>query len=307
MNAIARQELFNVYVHSSPDYPGYPEGSVFHGYELKHRVEAKWMDLTPAMFVLIRAAVHNPANAFFVLLSESCLPLYPARAFYLQVIHSRQSRINGGCEDVPMFGQHDVPQRRMRRLLWQDTDEEHEWQMWKSHQWWLLTRPHAHLASLHPHTDLLELPDELYIPTLLRTHGRANETTCDWQGPTYGNWTYQADDPESWGWHPATYHSLDAGQLARMRQSTPRWDVACDWAGALAAVPGRFMSLAHWEWGEVPPEFTPMPPSCPLLARKFAPEATDSMMAALWPQRPATPPVHEVVHERRAGVDGADS
>ena len=53
--------------------------------------------------------------------------------------------------------------------------------MWKSSQWWLLTRPHAHLASLHPHTDLLELPDELYIPTLLRTHGRANETTCDWQ------------------------------------------------------------------------------------------------------------------------------
>ena len=63
----------------------------------------------------------------------------------------------------------------------QDTEELHDWQLWKSSQWWLLTRPHALLASLHPHTDLLELPEEMYIPTLLRTHGRANETTCDWQ------------------------------------------------------------------------------------------------------------------------------
>lgn len=53
------------------------------------------MDLSPAMFILIRTAVHNPANAFFVLLSESCVPLYPARAFYLQVVHSQKSRIDG--------------------------------------------------------------------------------------------------------------------------------------------------------------------------------------------------------------------
>ena len=71
----------------------------------------------------------------------------------------------------------DVPWCQCR----QDTEELHDWQLWKSSQWWLLTRPHALLASLHPHTDLLELPDEMYIPTLLRTHGRANETTCDWQ------------------------------------------------------------------------------------------------------------------------------
>ena len=68
---------------------------VLAGYELTLRVTAKWMDLSPAMFVLIRSAVHNPANAFFVLLSESCVPLYPPRAFYLQVIHSQKSRLNG--------------------------------------------------------------------------------------------------------------------------------------------------------------------------------------------------------------------
>ena len=88
---------------------------------------------------------------------------------------------------------------------------------------------------------------------------------------------------------------MDAALLARMRQSTPRWTVACDWAAALAAVHGRFMSLAHWEWGAEPPKLVPMPPSCPLLARKFAPEATDSLVAALWPDQQA----HGLVHERR--------
>ena len=103
------------------------------------------MDLSPAMFVLLRAAVHNPANAFFILLSESCVPLYPPRVFYLQIISSRRSRVNGtqllccrapladsppryllklderctgGCEDAPQFGHHDVPQRRSRKVLW---------------------------------------------------------------------------------------------------------------------------------------------------------------------------------------------
>ena len=53
------------------------------------------MDLAPAMFVLIRAAVHNPANAFFLLLSESCVPLYPAAVLYLQVVHTPKSRLDG--------------------------------------------------------------------------------------------------------------------------------------------------------------------------------------------------------------------
>ena len=114
------------------------------GYELAARVKAKWLETSPAIYTLIRAAVHNPANAYFMLLSESCVPLYPARAFYLQVIHSQKSRINGerlprnrassstvlpslnclrpvcagGCEDAPGFGHHDVPQRKSRKVLW---------------------------------------------------------------------------------------------------------------------------------------------------------------------------------------------
>ncbi len=147
----------------------------------------------------------------------------------------------------------------------------------------MLTRPHAHLASAHPNTDLLALKDENYVPTLLRTHGRQNETSCDWQGLTYANWSRQPDDPEAWGWHPATYRSLNASLLERMRRYSAHWDVECDWRSALAARPGRFLSLSDWSWGEEPPEFVPLPDRCPLLARKFSADATADVMALLWP------------------------
>ncbi len=45
------------------------------------------------------------------------------------------------------------------------------------------------------------------------------------QGPTYSNWSYQPDDPEAWGWHPASYTYMNASLLQRMRQSPASWQV----------------------------------------------------------------------------------
>ena len=84
-------------MHTDPDFPGYRQDNVFYGYELGNRVEAHWLDLSAAMFVLLRAAVHNPVNRYFVLLSEACVPIYPAAALYLQVVHEPRSRITGAA------------------------------------------------------------------------------------------------------------------------------------------------------------------------------------------------------------------
>ena len=65
------------------------------GYELASRVEARWYDLTVAMYALLREALRDPVNSYFVLLSEACLPLYPAAAVYLQIVHEPRSRISG--------------------------------------------------------------------------------------------------------------------------------------------------------------------------------------------------------------------
>jgi len=111
-----------VYVHSRPDFLGYPPGHLFNGartcaqaarrcrrparsvvanwrccagYELVHRTGSGWLVATAAMYTLLKAAVDNPVNQFFVLLSEACVPLYPPAALYLQIIHEPRSRTNG--------------------------------------------------------------------------------------------------------------------------------------------------------------------------------------------------------------------
>ena len=58
------------------------------------------------MYALLHTAYYNPANKFFVFLSESCVPLYPASLVYLQIIHSTKSRLNPGCADATDFGKH---------------------------------------------------------------------------------------------------------------------------------------------------------------------------------------------------------
>ncbi len=64
-----------------------------------------------AMYALVHTALNNPSNAFFVLLSEACVPLYPAAVFYLEVVHSQRSRINGAPGRAPLLARFFVGRR----------------------------------------------------------------------------------------------------------------------------------------------------------------------------------------------------
>lgn len=47
-----------------------------------------------AEVLLLKAALDDPANARFVLLSETCIPLYPATVVWAQLLGERKSRVN---------------------------------------------------------------------------------------------------------------------------------------------------------------------------------------------------------------------
>ena len=62
--------------------------------------------LVDATRALLRAALADPANQRFVLLSESGIPLYPPAAMHQQLLAERRSRINacalpGVCKSEP--------------------------------------------------------------------------------------------------------------------------------------------------------------------------------------------------------------
>ena len=58
--------------------------------------------LADASRVLIREALKNPLNQRFIMLSESCVPLYPPAVVYQQLMWEKKSRINA-CDTDPNY------------------------------------------------------------------------------------------------------------------------------------------------------------------------------------------------------------
>lgn len=61
---------------------------------------------------LLAAALRNPLNQRFVLLSESCIPLYPPGLVWLQLLAEERSRINACANDTDV---EDVSRRMPHR------------------------------------------------------------------------------------------------------------------------------------------------------------------------------------------------
>jgi Core-2/I-Branching enzyme len=50
---------------------------------------------------LLRAALKDPANQRFMLLSEACLPLYPPHVVWAEAFAARLSRVHACKQDTP--------------------------------------------------------------------------------------------------------------------------------------------------------------------------------------------------------------
>mmetsp|Transcript_16470 Transcript_16470/g.49327 ORF Transcript_16470/g.49327 Transcript_16470/m.49327 type:complete len:505 (+) Transcript_16470:419-1933(+) len=194
-----RQFLFNVYMHPSSSFKGHPKSSVFYGKEIAHRITTSHgaPALMDAIRALLVAALAQPHNSQFVLLSESEVPLYPAAVVWRQLQGETKSRINA-CK-----GGH-VDHDQWPEFMPKDTIMQHkDWR--KSPAWFGLLRKHAELA-VQDVTYLATMKenckagtminkkwricylDEHYIPSLLAFHGLDDETDCR-GGLVTANWT----------------------------------------------------------------------------------------------------------------------
>ena len=80
-------KLHNVYVHPSPDFDcakGFKAGSPFHGRCLPRALLVRTAWGSPALVAAARnmlsfALADDPQNAYFALLSDSCIPLFPLK------------------------------------------------------------------------------------------------------------------------------------------------------------------------------------------------------------------------------------
>lgn len=210
---------FSLYVHPAPDYTPEPT-SFFAQFALpvKERVKIEWgqHSMVEAERSLLRAALKDPLNQFFVFVADDAIPLYRPSTMYLQLMSETRSRINS-CKN--MSDPADIERVMIYRWQREMAAGNLTVDLWrKDSQWTSLIRKHAKLSAEETvlndiftkecWSEGLSNPevirrfcvsDEHYIPSLLAVYGLEDECYCDgvmthvyWQGNYYHPYTYSA-------------------------------------------------------------------------------------------------------------------
>jgi hypothetical protein len=234
------EKLFNIYVHSLPGFePDHARSSVFFGRHIPSQ-ETKWGDISmcDAERRLLANALLDYENERFVLVSESCAPLWNFTFTYDYLINSHHSFI-GVFDDPGPFGRGRYSEPMLPEVTLGN------WR--KGAQWFEVNRE----LAIYIVADTIYYPkfrdfckpvcyvDEHYLPTMMFIQFAAH----------LANRSVTAVDWSRGGSHPGIYGHEDAVQYADGR----RWDHSCMYNGE----PGHI---------------------CYLFARKFSPNSLEPLL-----------------------------
>ncbi|GAB4839537.1 hypothetical protein Ancab_029063 [Ancistrocladus abbreviatus] len=186
--------LYSIYVHPHPSCNvTEPENSVFHGRRIPSK-EVKWgrISMIDAERRLLASALLDLSNERFVLLSESCIPLFNFTSIYNYLMNSNQSHI-GSFDDPSKVG------RGRYNSLMHPTITISDWR--KGSQWFEVDRILAiQIISDTKYYTLFKeycsspcYTDEHYIPTLMNiVHPERNSN----RSITWVYWSKRGPHPE---------------------------------------------------------------------------------------------------------------
>lgn len=210
---------YTVYVHPQKGFR-FRNTSFFYRREIVHTVQTTYLKASVQMAEreLLKTALEDKDNAYFCLISESCIPLHPFQAMKHALLASGRSVVNACRQGVHHDGMTEVDARWRRGL---DMVPNLNRSMWrKSLQQFSLTRKHAELVAydeiLFKAFQDVPIPDEHYIPTLLAWWGMENETTCA-GGFSYVRFGVSGVHPRTFGpgdITPELFHRLEMEDIA---------------------------------------------------------------------------------------------
>ncbi|XP_073145631.1 glycosyltransferase BC10-like [Henckelia pumila] len=207
------QGLYSIYVHAQPSFNGTtPEDSVFYGRRIPSK-EVEWgkFNMIEAEKRLLANALLDVSNQRFILLSESCIPLFNFETVYDYLVYSHTSFV----ESYDLLGP--VGRGRYNKRMMPHVMLEH-WR--KGAQWFEMDREMAvEVISDHKYHFLFKryckpacYSDEHYLPTMLtmKFPTRLANRTLTWVDWSKG------------GPHPAKFLRLDltVEMLNQMRTGT---------------------------------------------------------------------------------------
>ncbi|KAK7380057.1 hypothetical protein VNO78_32412 [Psophocarpus tetragonolobus] len=233
--------LYSIYVHSHPSFNGtVPETSVFHGRNIPSQ-EVRWGEnsMIEAERRLLANALVDFSNQRFVLVSESCIPLFNFSTIYWYLMNSNETFVE--AYDLPGEVGRGRYKPKMMPLI-----RVSQWR--KGSQWFQIDRDLAlQIVSDHQYFPVFNkyckpncYSDEHYLPTMVSIEywKRNSNRTLTWVDWSKG------------GPHPSRYYRTDVTVqfLNKLRYGT-----SCVYNG-------RTTNMCH------------------LFARKFTPHALDRLL-----------------------------
>ncbi|KAJ7551081.1 hypothetical protein O6H91_07G133000 [Diphasiastrum complanatum] len=219
---------FTIYIHARPGFVYNAETTrcrYFFNRQLNNSILVEWGEasMIAAERLLLRTALEDPHNERFVLISESCIPLYSFEYTYTYLMSSTRSFVDSFADYKenrynPHMGP-SIPRDRWR----------------KGSQWFAMTRKHATVIladdfiypifqehckrgalpefwreyAVHRYRPSGKncVPDEHYVQTVLAIKGYENE--IERRTLTYTLWKYSGRRRERQSWHPVTFNFAD--------------------------------------------------------------------------------------------------
>ncbi|KAG0462707.1 hypothetical protein HPP92_021183 [Vanilla planifolia] len=220
----ARAGNFSIYVHSKPAFKldkSTTMSSFFYDRQLEDSVQVDWGEasMIEAERLLLKAALKDPANQRFVLVSDSCIPLYNFDYVYNYLTSSPKSFVDSFLDKKECRYN-----EKMSPFIPKD-----KWR--KGSQWIILIRRHAEvvvdddvifpvfkkhckrrLAKNLDEEHIIKpadkkqrscIPDEHYLPTLL-SMGELDDQ-LERRTLTYTLWNSSNNATDKQSWHPVTF------------------------------------------------------------------------------------------------------
>ncbi|KAF3452720.1 hypothetical protein FNV43_RR03153 [Rhamnella rubrinervis] len=250
---------FSVYVHASKEKPVHVSRYFVNRDVRSDQVVWGKISMVDAERRLLADALHDPDNQHFVLLSESCVPLYSFDYIYNHLINTNISFVDSFQDPGPhgngRYSEHMLPEIEKKDFR-------------KGAQWFSMKRQHAVvvLADYLYYSKFRDyckpglegrncIADEHYLPTFFQL--------IDPGG--IANWSVTHVDWSERKWHPKSYKANDVtyGLLKNITSISESVHVTSD----------AKKEVQRW-----PCLWNGMQRPCYLFARKFLPEALDSLL-----------------------------
>jgi hypothetical protein len=198
------EDKCNIYIHNKNKF--IDKEYKFHKFSLQQRVPTKWGDLSLVKATLLmfkQAYLKDKENTFFILLSDSCIPLYNFNYIYESIL-----KINNNIISV-------VPNRQKNRFSsFRNPQFFNKETFLKQEQWLCLHRISLKffldcLFYLNVFGNNFNIPDEHYFVNIIVKH----KISFAAQQLTFTNW----EDNDSIN-HPKLYNKITIEEIESIRK-----------------------------------------------------------------------------------------